>query len=515
MMGRIVLAAAAALGMSMAASADDPPGVIVDRSPNFAKVYVGCPSIAILPDGRYVASHSWFGPGTSNDSSVVFRSTDRGATWRKLADLKGQWWSSLFVHRGDLHIFGVDREFGRIAIRRSRDGGATWTEPRDAASGRLTAEDRYHCAPVPVIVHRGRIWRGFELAQGPRPEWSAFVMSAPEDADLLHSGNWRSSARLQHLWSKSQWIEGNMVVAPDGSLLNILRTNGTAPPDHATIVHVSDDGLRLDHDRAADLIAFPGGGSKFTIRFDPETKRYWSIGNKQADPPAGRNVLALTSSPDLRTWTVHTIVLRHADRRFHAWQYVDWVFDGDDLAAVSRTAWDGSHNYHDANYLTFHRIANFRARTMADSAPVIFETVRCETADLSVVGHGFEEAVFNEGAQAFSNRRYVWTNVPSAFRGMRCLRAGGGEEAVVRVTARRDTVLRAATWAGGKGIDLTGWRAVPDSRFHYTDTNRAAMEVFERPLASGAEIELPRGNWPGMILLLPPESGPAGQRKTP
>jgi hypothetical protein len=48
----------------------------------------------------------------------------------------------------------------------------------------------------------------------------------------------------------------------------VLRTN--AEPDRAAIVHVSDDGRRLAHDRDADNVAFPGGGSKFTIRFDPQ-----------------------------------------------------------------------------------------------------------------------------------------------------------------------------------------------------------------------------------------------------
>ena len=28
-----------------------PPGVIVDQSPDFQQVYVGCPAIALLPDG--------------------------------------------------------------------------------------------------------------------------------------------------------------------------------------------------------------------------------------------------------------------------------------------------------------------------------------------------------------------------------------------------------------------------------------------------------------------------------
>jgi hypothetical protein len=43
---------------------DIPPGVIIDRSPHFARVYVTCPSIAVMPESSYGASHSWFGPGT-------------------------------------------------------------------------------------------------------------------------------------------------------------------------------------------------------------------------------------------------------------------------------------------------------------------------------------------------------------------------------------------------------------------------------------------------------------------
>ena len=44
----------------------------------------------------------------------------------------------------------------------------------------------------------------------------------------------------------------------------------------------------------------------------------------------------------------------------YGFQYVDWQFDGDDLIAVRRTAW-AAHNYHYANFLTFHRIRNFRS----------------------------------------------------------------------------------------------------------------------------------------------------------
>jgi hypothetical protein len=476
-----------------------PPGVMVDRSPDFQKIYVGCPSIAILPDGGYVASHSWFGPGTNNDATEVFGSPDRGRTWHKLASLQGQWWSTLFVHRGALYVTGVSRQYGDIVIRRSNDGGRTWTEPQDATSGLLFA-GKYHCAPVPVIVHGGRIWRAFELAEGKRPEWSALVLSAPENADLLQAEHWRMSEKLPHLWSNSQWIEGNIVVAPDGKLVNVLRTGGA--PDRAAIVHVSDDGGRLSHDRTADLVAMPGGGSKFTIRFDPRSNRYWTIGNKQSDPPAGRNVLALASSADLRTWKTETILLRHADSQYHAWQYVDWLFDADDIVAVSRTAWDGAHNYHDANYLTFHRFVNFRAKTMADSAPVMRQAVSCETADLDLSGAGWTISKLADNQQAFANRNYIWQGVPEKYRNWRITQTLGGERAEIRVKAKRDTTLLAATATNQTGIDLAGWSTAASSAFHYTDTNKTAMTIYCRALTAGEELVVPQGNWTGMIVLL-------------
>ena len=58
------------------------------------------------------------------------------------------------------------------------------------------------------------------------------------------------------------------------------------------------------------------------------------------------------------------VLLHHPDDRGYAFQYADWVFDGDDILFVSRTAGadeeGGAHTYHDANYLTFHRLVGFR-----------------------------------------------------------------------------------------------------------------------------------------------------------
>jgi hypothetical protein len=316
--------------MIQAVQAADPPGVIIDRSPDFQRVYIGSPSIALLPDGAYVASHDWFGPGTDYNRTAVAASKDQGTTWQPIAEIEGLFWPSLFVHRGDLYAFGTSKRYGDVVIRRSRDGGRTWTKATDSRSGRLLTDAGFHCAPVPVVVHGGRIWRAFE-DDGGGQRWPghfrAFVMSAPVDADLLVADNWTVSNRLamKPEWLDAKrpgWLEGNVVAAPDGSLLNILRVNDDRG-DRAALVDISDDGRTLSFDPENGFIDFPGGRTKFTIRFDPKSQRYWSLVNKQRNPTAYRNVLALTSSADLRNWEVESIILRHVDTEHHAWQYPD------------------------------------------------------------------------------------------------------------------------------------------------------------------------------------------------
>ena len=85
------------------------PGVIIDHSPASTQRFIGSPSLAILPSGSYVASHDFFGPGTPNNQTVVFASKDKGLTWTRLAELKGQWWSSLFVATFPERTFPADQ----------------------------------------------------------------------------------------------------------------------------------------------------------------------------------------------------------------------------------------------------------------------------------------------------------------------------------------------------------------------------------------------------------------------
>jgi hypothetical protein len=199
------------------------------------------------------------------------------------------------------------------------------------------------------------------------------MLSASEEADLLERSSWTFSNLLPHdrAWLKGKfgaWLEGNAVVAPNGQVVNVLRVD-YAPGDMAALVEVSSGGNQIHFDEK-NFVRLPGGATKFTIRRDPENGSYWALTNIVAEGIQAekathvRNTLALIHSEDLRGWEIRRILLRHPDHKRHGFQYTDWAFEGSDIVAAVRTAYQdegsGAHAAHDANFLTFHRFADFR-----------------------------------------------------------------------------------------------------------------------------------------------------------
>ena len=371
----------------------DPLEHVVAQSPDPASVYLGSPSIARLPEGDLVVSHDLFGPSSPKDvygrecRTRIFRSADEGAHWDCIAQIDGAFWSGLFVHREALYLLGSSAQYGDLVIRRSLDGGRSWTEPKDEESGLLwrggpgREPPNYHTAPVPVLVHGGRIWRAFEDNETGRwpTGFRALVISAAEDADLLRSDSWTATPRLTYdpRWnppgfsSQTGWLEGNVVADPEGALWNILRVNSTPEVNWAVRLRISPDGQELYGDPGSMFFRFPGGMSKFSIRSDPPSGLYWTLSNEVIHPrnPTQRNFLALFCSSDLWHWERCAVLLwkpeppdRIGQESRIGFQYVDWLIEDEDLLFVSRTAYKGAHNFHDANYVTFHRMPNFRHR---------------------------------------------------------------------------------------------------------------------------------------------------------
>jgi hypothetical protein len=361
------------------------PGLILDHSPKSTNQYLGSPSICILPNGDYVASHDIFGKasgGSTSGTTKIYKSSDKGLSWTFIKTLKDQHMSNLFYHKGALYLMGLKHVEGNVVIRKSDDNGLTWT--KDAVSI-LTCKG--HTAPTPTVVHDGRIWRAMESADGPGgwpTKFKAFLMSAPENADLLDPNNWIKTNSITYDATKKYlngafqgWLEGNAVVGPDNKMKNVLRVHANVESDMSkaseriAIAKVDDENsCTIDRNSFA---RFPGGAKKFTIRFDPITGKYFTLSNfvptkyRNAESLNHlRNTIALCYSSDLITWTMASVILTTDDTEYTGFQYVDWQFEDKDIVFLSRTAFKdefgNAYSAHNNNYITFHRITNFRKR---------------------------------------------------------------------------------------------------------------------------------------------------------
>lgn len=388
----------------------------VKYQPERTLTYLGSPSVLRLEDGALLVSHDYFGlKGCPKNHEAeealtsIYRSEDDGETWVNITHIMNCYWSSLFLHAGALYILGTSQQYGSIVIRRSDDGGFTWTHPADEGSGLLfkggyhREPPNYHCAPVPIVCHQGRLYRAFEdcdpMVWG--RGFQAAVISAPQDADLLDAANWTMSNKLRFApalipseWDPAEaeapcWREGNIVVAPDGQLWNIMTHEaGSIVEEVATRLKIEDEGKTLTFDPASGYVPFPGSKAKFTIRRDPQTGKYLSLVNNLADadvlrqmasgdlkaqghrgkhPMRQRNTLSLSVSDDLWNWRIVKTLMRDdtglepvASILLTGFQYVDWQFDGADLIYVARTAYRGTRNFHDSNQIIFRRLKNFR-----------------------------------------------------------------------------------------------------------------------------------------------------------
>ena len=395
----------------------------IKYQPERTITFLGSPSILRLPDDSLLVTHDYFGTNCprnhENEESLtsVYRSDDDGISWSNVTHLINAYWSSLFLHNGSVYLLGTSQKFGSIVIRRSDDGGLRWSHPKDADSGLLFPggqfhdSPNYHCAPVAVLEHEGRLYKAFEDCES--SVWGRFrscVISAPIDSDLLRASSWRMSNKLPFTssWTlaawgsvtRPVWREGNVIADPNGQLWNVLAFEASPlAQDTAAMVRIDQDGERLSFDPAANpdpaapdgpggFIHFPGAKAKFTLRRDSLTGTYLTLANAVTDPewlmscwqatpppakgpkkhPRQRNELWLCASDDLVQWkAVKRLLCDDSDLQpeesllLTGFQYVDWQFDGDDLIYVVRAAYRGARNFHDSNRILFNREPAFRA----------------------------------------------------------------------------------------------------------------------------------------------------------
>lgn len=344
-------------------------------------IYVCDNDIVVLPDGSYVASHAYFGGGSTSTSAAitkVFRSTDKGSTWTQVAQFQPLWRASLCAHGGALYIMGPEYDGASYnTIRRSADGGITWTTPTDASSGRFQAIGLTGTLGTPnnPLLFGNRLYYG----GGGR---STFFTT--NTTDPLAVGDWKQSNGIETFSSwqvgvagtlGSAYIgEGQIVASPGQGVAVLAKVKGY--PYAAVIRCDATVGNIVRFGPHNDFAALPGAEKKFGAMHDPASGKFYVLSNPVLpahanDPNWGskpdmiRNTAAILSSRDLRRWNVEKIFLYSPNIDYEGWQYLQFDFDGDDIVVASRTAFDVGDTYrpprgHDSNLLTFHRIANFR-----------------------------------------------------------------------------------------------------------------------------------------------------------
>lgn len=371
------------------------PGTVIAKTEALKQVNLTNPTITILPSGEYLAAIAGaLRQPKDKACTSFFLSSDKGKTWQiqSSGDIMVNY-GNLFVHQGNTYIMGTAGVRKNVIICKSTDKGKTWTQPKDKDTG-ILLDGGYHSAPVPVVIHQGRIWRAMERTdkEGQR---DAFVMSALVDADLLQASSWTVSEALAYQtdWigennsQFKQWVEGNVVVNREGQIVNVLRIDDEIQGSAAAIVTI-DNLTKAYFEPLTDIIHFPGGGKKFTIRFDEKSNKYWTISNAVFEEDKGlrhsgiykdgihcgliRNHLVLMHSDNLRDWIVKDTLISSNNPFFHGFQYVDWQFEGNDIIAVSRTAFEEERGLptrqHDANFFLFHRFEDFREERSDNSA---------------------------------------------------------------------------------------------------------------------------------------------------
>lgn len=339
--------------------------------------FLGSPSLLRLPDGSLLASLDYFSPEGSLDTSEFYYSADEGNSWRFCSSIHGAFWGKLFLHRARLFFLCVAKSYGPLQLYESKDNGFTWSKPVQIIKLIPDKKGGPHRAPGPLVSCNGRIWAAVEYGSWETGGHEAGAVSFPEDGEPMDASQWSCTGFTPYhpdwpgtsMGENEKYLEGNMVVAPDGRLIDFLRYQcRKATPSHGRAVLLEADPKSPESRlRFYQVVDFPGNASKFSIQWDAVSRKYWALCNRiVTDVLEQRNLLSLLSSPDLIHWKLERDILNYCDNGWPeneskvGFQYPDWIFCGEDILLLARTAVNCAVRYHDSNYITFHRIYNFR-----------------------------------------------------------------------------------------------------------------------------------------------------------
>ncbi len=375
------------------------------ESPYPEGVFCFTPALCHGFDGRIVAGFDLGGPGTeklegprsdfgdhpTGNQVRIFLSDDHGGSWRESRTRLPMWHGIFFKAGKYLYVLG---QSGRLLISRSSDNGESWSSPAV-----LEQEFKWHQSAGRVDCRHAKVYAVYEkrIPGAPWPGVAPVLMSADEEADLCDPVSWTFSEAFdpRPLFPDGNYEGGEFGVLesslirlydpehrlydPEDRTLYLLMRAQTGIGNLAGLlkgVERKDGSLAIEPVILPGgkiplfLIPFPGGQMKFHADYDPVSKLYWMVGTHAIDSYAlhpvhcgerkrlelfySRNGFEYRSAGLAAVATEGPTASRH---------YASLLFDGDDLLILSRSGDDRSPNAHDGNWLTLHRVKNFRSLT--------------------------------------------------------------------------------------------------------------------------------------------------------
>ena len=380
-------------------------------------IFLGAPSIVRLSTGRLLVSHEYFTlPGYKPLPNVtVYASDDNGQSWPFLSNITYTYFNSLFIYKEVLYAIGIANELnGATVIHRSNDNGLTWTY-NGSDKGVVLFTEQFQGGVTPVVIANDILYHATEYWPPPYhfpQSYQAAMISCnlstanslTDDEDpLMNPKNWKITPRLSFndSWIPKSYphldapgfLEGNAVIVqkPDSNeyrVLNIIRFNSVPLSNLAIVLELNQTTNTLSF---VSIINFPGGMTKFVIRYDPITKAYYSLVNPVTIPKyaSQRNILSLSYTKDLvnlSEWKILVDRLLYDDTglaeedsiHYTGFHYVDWQFDqltaskhnssciewncdgGSDIIYGIRTGYRGANTFHNSNRITHKNLTNYR-----------------------------------------------------------------------------------------------------------------------------------------------------------
>lgn len=369
-------------------------GMASDRMPLPKKVldirdetYSTCysPSIIVTQqDGKKILYASYENStiaamAESQPETLVLKSLDGGLTWTEIGRTPKIYWASLFELNGTVYLMGRSTDKPED-YKESLANAYTIISAYYPDGSSKTVQFRLANAPLApnsTVVHNGRLY----------VSCGSSLASISVDDDLLVPQNWTVSIDANTLidndWycahtgrekeglSKLILIEGTVFLGGDDKIYYMFRLDIYGNKNCVVVFEASADGRTLTRVPCCDgFVRIPTTITKLTVRYDEKTNRYIAIVNpftEQTAWPFARNVVALVSSPDLLHWDVHDVLL--SDREImnpkasglaHAFQYISFAIDDEDLVLVVREATGYTNWFHDGKFCAFYRLRRFR-----------------------------------------------------------------------------------------------------------------------------------------------------------